>query len=63
MADLSSGVYAIYSKASDLFIGRNPTEDKSLDPKPIVSLAQGVKAPRVGKECFYLSLNRFRLFT
>ncbi len=43
---LESGIYIISSRASETYIGRSETEDKSLLPKRIIVLPKGVEAPR-----------------
>ncbi|KAG8996134.1 hypothetical protein FRB94_008559 [Tulasnella sp. JGI-2019a] len=43
---LESGTYTIKNKASGTCIGRNPVEDRSLNPKRVLSLPPGGDAPR-----------------
>ncbi|KJA18990.1 hypothetical protein HYPSUDRAFT_190357 [Hypholoma sublateritium FD-334 SS-4] len=44
---LKSGTYIISSKSEDSYVGRNSVEDKSLHPKRVVVLPQGIEAPKV----------------
>ena len=44
---LENGTYTISSKANDLYIGRHPHEDRSLLPKPVLTLLAGIQAPKV----------------
>lgn len=43
---LESGIYIIQSKSQGGYVGRNSTEDRSLLPKKVVILPQGVEAPK-----------------
>lgn len=44
---LKSGTYIIANKAEDSYVGRNPIEDHSLNPKAVIVLPKGVQAPKV----------------
>ncbi len=44
---LKSGTYIIASVSQDSYVGRKQNEDKSLLPKRVVVLPQGVEAPKV----------------
>jgi hypothetical protein len=44
----NSGIYAIKNKKTGLFVGRNwQNEDRSLNPKPIISVPKGADIPNV----------------
>ncbi len=44
---LKSGTYVIVNKAENSYIGRTSVEDRTLYPKRIGILPQGVEAPKV----------------
>ena len=44
---LESGLYVVKSVAGDRFVGRFPVEDRSLRPKQVFALPEGVEIPRV----------------
>ncbi|KAK7027239.1 hypothetical protein VNI00_015328 [Paramarasmius palmivorus] len=59
---LKSGLYTIRCKATDNYIGRSENEDKSLNPKRVINLPEGVEAPKwqvehVGGGKYILSIN------
>ena len=44
---LSNGIYIVTSVAGDRHIGRFPVEDRSLLPKQLFALPEGIEPPRV----------------
>ena len=48
---LESGTYHIFSKIDNAPVGRNVIEDKSLLPKAVYKLPEGIQPPQVRTVC------------